>query len=221
MTHPTGDTTAQDQPDLTDDEAGQAALIVNITEDQLGDRLDKALAAKLPDLSRSRIQAIISAGGLTTPQGDVLTNPAQKISDAITLKLIVPIPEQATPEPEDIPLDIVFEDAHLAVINKPAGLVVHPAAGHGHGTLVNALLFHCGDSLSGIGGVKRPGIVHRLDKETSGLMVVAKTDQAHQGLANQFADRSLSRRYTAVVWGTPSPRDGQIDAAIGRHHQDR
>ncbi|MBV6633406.1 MAG: RluA family pseudouridine synthase [Alphaproteobacteria bacterium] len=206
--------------DLADEDA--SAISVEIGEDQIGNRLDKALAGTLADISRSRLQAIINDGGLVdTDSGTTITNPAQKLTRALKLRLTLPEAVEATPEPEDIPLNIVFEDEHLLVLDKPAGMVVHPAAGHGRGTLVNALLHHCGDSLSGIGGVRRPGIVHRLDKDTSGLMVVAKSDQAHQGLAAQFADRSLSRRYTALAWGTPSPREGQIDAAIGRHNQDR
>lgn len=139
----------------------------------------------------------------------------------MSLEVRVPPPVEAAPPPEDIPLDIVFEDEHLLVINKAVGMVVHPGAGNPSGTLVNALLHYCGDSLSGIGGVARPGIVHRLDKETSGLIVVAKNDKAHQGLSDQLSDRSLSRLYTAFVWKAPVPLKGKIDQPIGRHKTQR
>jgi len=186
-----------------------------------GLRLDKALAKAVPDLSRARLQALIAAGMVADDNGRILTSGSMKAAPGLTVSIELPPPEAAEPEPQDIPLTIVFEDEHLIVLDKPAGMVVHPAAGNPDGTLVNALLFHCGEQLSGIGGVRRPGIVHRLDKETSGLMVVAKSDAAHQGLAAQFEDRSLSRRYLAFVWGIALPPNGQIDAAIGRDHRDR
>lgn len=196
-------------------------VTVTLTDDDVGQRLDKALSVRLDQFSRARLQSLLQEGMVSDSTGTVFDNPAQKLKQPVTLTITIPEAIEAEPVAEDIPLDIVFEDEHLLVINKPAGMVVHPAAGNYSGTLVNALLYHCGDRLSGIGGVKRPGIVHRLDKETSGLMVVAKSDQAHNGLAAQFADRSLSRQYTALIWGAISPREGQIDAAIGRHPHDR
>lgn len=196
-------------------------VTVTLTDDDVGQRLDKALSVQLDQFSRARLQGLMQEGMVSDSTGTVFDNPALKLKQPVTLTITIPEAVEAKPVAEDIPLDIVFEDEHLLVINKPAGMVVHPAAGNYSGTLVNALLYHCGDRLSGIGGVKRPGIVHRLDKETSGLMVVAKSDQAHNGLAAQFADRSLSRQYTALIWGAISPREGQIDAAIGRHPHDR
>ena len=187
-------------------------------------RLDAALANGLDDLSRTRCQALIRAGAVEL-NGAPCTNPSHKVEPGDVLSVEVPPPEPATPVPQAIPLAVLYEDDALIVIDKPAGLVVHPAAGHFDGTLVNALLAHCGDSLSGIGGVMRPGIVHRLDKDTSGVMVVAKTDAAHQALAAEFADHgrsgSLTRRYEALVWGEPRPPDGVIDRPLGRHPADR
>ncbi len=187
-----------------------------VPADAKGVRLDKFLADAEPTLSRTRIKALILAGQLqiddtVTPDPSFLLKPGQKLS------LRVPPAIDDTPRPQDIPLNIVFEDSDLLVIDKPAGMVVHTGAGHVDDTLVNALLHHCGDSLSGIGGVKRPGIVHRLDKNTSGLLMVAKNDFAHQSLSAQLADRSLSRSYKAVVWGTPMPPQGTIEGDIGRH----
>lgn len=193
------------------------------------ERLDSALAQRLgalPDggLSRSRIKALILDGHVTV-DGATVDDPSAKINADARIALTLPAPVPAAPEPEPIPLALLYEDADLIVIDKPAGLVVHPAAGHASGTLVNALLHHCGASLSGIGGVMRPGIVHRLDKETSGVMVVAKTDRAHQALAEQFADHGrtgpLERAYLAVVWGVPRQRSGTIDEPIGRNPRDR
>ncbi|MGD1888519.1 MAG: RluA family pseudouridine synthase [Cohaesibacteraceae bacterium] len=189
-----------------------------------GKRLDAALASlEVPGLSRSRITALIKAGHATL-NGEPFANPAQKLRGEEAITLTVPEAEEPEPQPEDILLDILHEDADLIVINKPAGLVVHPGAGNPSGTLVNALLFHCGDSLSGIGGVKRPGIVHRLDKDTSGVMVVAKTDAAHQNLSAQFADHGktndLERLYTAFVWGKPRTRF-TVDAALARAPHNR
>jgi 23S rRNA pseudouridine1911/1915/1917 synthase len=179
-----------------------------------GERLDAWLARMLPDLSRARIQALIGAGAITVDGASVRASarvrPGQRVS------VSVPEPEPAVPQPEDIGLVVVHEDAHLLVVNKPAGLVVHPGAGTPSGTLVNALLHHVRD-LSGIGGVLRPGIVHRLDRGTSGLIVVAKSDEAHRGLAAQFASRKVEKQYLAVVHGVPRPRSGTIDAPIGRH----
>ena len=194
-------------------------------EDQdRGMRLDRFLAARATDLSRARIQALIKAGRVMVNQVSVRT-PKHPVhpGDAVTLE--IPPPEPAAPEPETIPLDIVHEDDDIIVIDKPAGLVVHPAAGNWRGTLVNALLAHCGDTLSGIGGVRRPGIVHRLDKDTSGLIVVAKHDRAHSRLKAQFADHgrsgTLLREYQALVWGMPLPALGTIRAAIARHANNR
>ncbi|MEM6848346.1 MAG: RluA family pseudouridine synthase [Pseudomonadota bacterium] len=187
-------------------------------------RADTVLASALPDLSRTRVQALIRAGAATI-NGNALLDPKTKVTEGDRLTLDPPPPEPAAPAPEPIPLTVLFEDDAVIVIDKPAGLVVHPAAGHATGTLVNALLHHCGESLSGIGGVARPGIVHRLDKDTSGVMVVAKSDVAHQSLAAQFADHGrtgpLRRRYDALVWGAPNPPSGTIDQSIGRHPADR
>ena len=190
-----------------------------------GKRLDAALAAHgaVADLSRSRIAALIKAGRLTVDDVPE-TNPARKLKGGECIVLIIPELEDATPQPEAIPLSILFEDEALIVLDKPAGLVVHPGAGNATGTLVNALLHHCGDSLSGIGGVRRPGLVHRLDKDTSGVMVVAKTDAAHRHLSAQFADHgrtnALERVYTAFVWGGVRPAF-TIDAPIGRDRTNR
>lgn len=187
-------------------------------------RLDKVLADLLPELSRSRLKALIESGQVEV-DGVAADDASRKVSAGARIAVVVPPPEDADPQPEDIPLVVVYEDEHLIVIDKPAGLVVHPAAGNWTGTLVNALLFHCGDSLSGIGGVRRPGIVHRLDKDTTGLMVVAKTDKAHKSLAAQFADHgrtgALERAYVALVWGSPEPYRGTIDAPLGRSNVDR
>jgi 23S rRNA pseudouridine1911/1915/1917 synthase len=186
------------------------------------ERLDKTLAKLLndPSLSRARIQSLIRSGDVTLG-GNKITDPDYKVSSGDEFVLTLPPPEAATPQAEKIPLDIVYEDRDVIVVNKPAGLVVHPAAGNREHTLVNALLAHCSKSLSGIGGVARPGIVHRLDKDTSGLMVVAKNDAAHHKLSSQFADRTLGRLYEAVVWGVPSPLSGKIEGAIGRSFKDR
>ncbi len=194
-------------------------ISVHVPDTIIKMRLDKALGILCPDLSRSRLKVLIQEGYIKSPTL-ALTDPAQKISGP--LDLTITVPEAATPDPlpENIPLDIIYEDTDLLVLNKQAGLVVHPACGHLESTLVNALLYHCGSSLSGIGGVKRPGIVHRLDKETSGLMVVAKNDYAHHKLSLQFADRSLSRTYTAYVWGVIHPQ-GTLEGYIGRSKTNR
>lgn len=199
------------------------ALITDI--DAVGKRLDAWLSAQLaPDLSRNRIQALISAGQVTIG-GTVVRETKHKLRDGDSIEIVIPEPEDAMPQGEEIPLDILYEDTDLIVINKPAGLVVHPGNGNWTGTLVNALIYHCGDTLSGIGGVKRPGIVHRLDKETSGVIVVAKNDLAHRHLSAQFADHGrtgdLERAYLAIVWGTPDRTNGKIDAPLGRSHRDR
>ncbi|PHQ71120.1 MAG: RNA pseudouridine synthase [Sneathiella sp.] len=193
---------------------------VEVSSDDVGERLDRFLATALSDLSRNRVKPLIKDGHLLLGD-DIITDPSRRVRDGEIYQITVPDATEPDPEPEDIPLDIVFEDAHLIVINKPAGMVVHPAAGNWTGTLVNALLFHCADSLSGIGGVKRPGIVHRIDKETSGLMVVAKTDAAHQGLATLFEKHDIERNYKAVVWGRVYPPSGDIETNIGRDPHNR
>ena len=185
-----------------------------------GWRLDRALAAAVPTLSRERLKALIRSGAVQSC-GVAVRDPSAKVAGDESYSVIVPEPESAHNEPQDIPLRVIFEDEHLLVVDKPAGLVVHPAAGNRDGTLVNALLHHCGGSLSGIGGVARPGIVHRIDKDTSGLLVVAKTDVAHEGLARQFAAHSIERRYLAVVSGVPRASEGKIDAALARSTANR
>jgi 23S rRNA pseudouridine1911/1915/1917 synthase len=185
-----------------------------------GWRLDRALAASIPTLSRERLKSLIRSGAVDSG-GTLLRDPALKVRGTENLQLAVPEPEPARNEPQDIPLRVVFEDEHLLVVDKPAGLVVHPAAGNRDGTLVNALLHHCGGSLSGIGGVARPGIVHRIDKDTSGLLVVAKTDVTHEGLARQFAAHSIDRRYLAIVSGVPKTADGTVDAPLARSAANR
>jgi 23S rRNA pseudouridine1911/1915/1917 synthase len=191
-----------------------------ITPEMAGWRLDRALAALIPTLSRERIKALISTGEVES-LGALARDPATKVKAGQTFVLTVPAPRAAHNEAQDIPLSIVFEDAHLLIVDKPAGLVVHPAAGNFDGTLVNALLHHCAGRLSGIGGVARPGIVHRIDKDTSGLLVVAKTDPAHEGLAAQFAKHSVNRRYQAIVSGMPRTAGGTINAALARSPQNR
>jgi 23S rRNA pseudouridine1911/1915/1917 synthase len=186
-----------------------------------GGRLDKILSEMAGDgVSRSRLKALILEDAVLV-NGKACDDPSRKVIVGDVVALTIPEAIEALPQPENIPLDIVYEDDDLLVINKAVGMVVHPGAGSQNGTLVSALLYHCGDTLSGIGGVKRPGIVHRLDKDTSGLMVVAKNDRAHNGLASQLVDRSLSRVYKALVWKEPTPIKGFIDVPIGRHQQSR
>lgn len=206
--------------DLEEVAAAPVSHRITITGEAAGQRLDRTLVAALPSQSRARLQALIGDGRVAVDGSPVL-EPARKLRAGAVVTIEIPPPSPARPQPQPIPLTIVYEDAALIVIDKPAGMVVHPASGNTDGTLVNALLAHCGDSLSGIGGVARPGIVHRLDKDTSGLMVVAKTDAAHRALAAQFADRSLSRRYVAAVIGRPHPRAGTVEGAIGRDPRDR
>jgi 23S rRNA pseudouridine1911/1915/1917 synthase len=196
---------------------GQQIIHVTLGPDHAGWRLDRALAAAIPTLSRERLKALVRSGALTPPVRD----PATKVRGGEQFELVVPEPAPAHNEAQDIPLNIVFEDEHLLVIDKAAGLVVHPAAGNRDRTLVNALLHHCGASLSGIGGVARPGIVHRIDKDTSGLLVIAKTDVAHEGLARQFAAHSIDRRYLAIVSGVPRTSGGTIDAPLARSSANR
>jgi 23S rRNA pseudouridine1911/1915/1917 synthase len=200
---------------------GKSTLTAVVPDDAAGWRLDRALAVALPTHSRERLKALISSGQVTTPEGDLVRDPAAKVLPGAIFEVRVPDPAPAHNEAQDIPLTVVFEDEHLIVIDKPAGLVVHPAAGNLDGTLVNALLHHCRGSLSGIGGVERPGIVHRIDKDTSGLMVAAKTDPAHVGLAAQFAKHSIDRRYRAIVAGRPRPAEGTVDAPLARSAANR
>lgn len=199
---------------------GKQFVDVRLEPTHAGWRLDRALAAAVPTLSRERLKALIRTGALVAGEREV-RDPAIKVRGDEIFRLAVPEPEPAHNEAQDIPLRVIFEDEHLLVVDKPAGLVVHPAAGNRDGTLVNALLYHCGDSLSGIGGVARPGIVHRIDKDTSGLLVVAKTDVAHEGLAKQFAAHSIDRRYLAIVTGVPRTIEGKVDAPLARSATNR
>lgn len=201
-----------------------AAVTLTVGPEQAGQRLDKALALLAGEISRARLQQVIKEGGVSL-NGAVFRDGSRKVVEGDTIALVMPAAKPADPVGQDIPLNVVYEDEHLIVIDKPAGLVVHPAGGHEDGTLVNALIAHCGESLSGIGGVRRPGIVHRLDKDTSGLLVVAKNDRAHQKLAKQFADHGrtgpLQRAYLAIAWGVPRLREGTIDAPIERSTRNR
>lgn len=220
--------TANNDHDLPEAEPGRETLVFAIDDATAGRRLDAALAEAAErggvTLSRTRGKALIEGGFLSVDARPV-TEASAKLKAGCVVTLILPEAEDAEPKGEAIPLAVVFEDRHLLVVNKPAGLVVHPAPGHPTGTLVNALIAHCGDSLSGIGGVRRPGIVHRLDKDTSGLLVVAKTDAAHHGLAALFADHgrtlALQRSYAAFVWGAPDRGAGTVEAPLGRHPHDR
>ena len=187
-----------------------------INEETGAVRIDKAISDLDATLSRARVKALIEAGEVTL-NGEVCTNASKKLKPGDEVEIDIPPPIAAHPKSEKIPLDVIYEDDDLLVINKQAGLIVHPGAGNPSGTLVNALLHHCGDTLSGINGVLRPGIVHRLDKDTTGLMIVAKNDAAHKGLAAQLEDRSLSRIYKALVFKSPIPHKGTINQPIGRH----
>jgi 23S rRNA pseudouridine1911/1915/1917 synthase len=195
-------------------------LVVTVEGDEGSNRLDRVLAVRQPELSRSRLKALILAGSVTLKDAPV-RDPAYHVVSGDTIT--IDVPEATAPEPsgEDIALDIVYEDDDIIIIDKPRGLVVHPAAGHETGTLVNALIAHCGSSLSGIGGVRRPGIVHRLDKDTTGLMVAAKNDHAHKSLTEQFADHgrtgAMRRGYMAFAWDLPNRQRGTVDAPIDRH----
>jgi 23S rRNA pseudouridine1911/1915/1917 synthase len=199
---------------------GVSIIEARIADTADGWRLDRALADAVPTLSRERLKALISSGAVTGPQG-LVRDPARKAPAGTLFSVAVPEPEPAHNEAQEIPLKVVFEDEHLIVIDKQAGLVVHPAAGNLDGTLVNALLHHCQGSLSGIGGVARPGIVHRIDKDTSGLMVAAKTDRAHEGLAKQFKSHSIDRRYRAIVSGLLRLSEGTVDAPLARSPHNR
>ena len=215
------------QPPIEDDDLAPEGLdsgdmvarIVAISPEAAGARLDKTLAEHVEDLSRARIQALM-AQGLISLRGAVLTDASAKAL-AGDYQILIPPPAPADPQPEAIPLSILYEDADLIVVEKPPGMAVHPAPGNETGTLVNALLHHCGASLSGIGGVARPGIVHRIDKETSGVLVAAKSDAAHQGLSKLFATHDIDRVYVALVRGAPTPVSGTIQSRLGRSTHDR
>jgi 23S rRNA pseudouridine1911/1915/1917 synthase len=196
------------------------ALRATVSEGQAGQRLDRFLADALPTLSRSRLQALIAQGAVARGAGTI-KDPNSRVKPGEAYVVAVPDAAPAKPRGQDIPLDIVYEDGDVIVIDKPAGLVVHPAAGNPDGTLVNALIAHCGQSLAGIGGEMRPGIVHRLDKDTSGLLVAAKNERAMRSLAKQFAAHAVERAYHAVVWGAPRLGDGIVEGQIGRNPFDR
>ena len=204
-----------DEPLIEDEDA----TVLEARLEAGGVRLDKALAVAFPTLSRARLQALLSEGAVSR-DGEPVTSGSVKAQPGLYAVVLPPV-LPATPEPEAIPLSVLFEDADLVVIDKPAGMAVHPAPGSETGTLVNALLAHCGASLSGIGGVARPGIVHRLDKDTSGVMVAAKTDRAHAGLSALFAAHDIERTYIALTRGAPSPAKGRIETLIGRSTSDR
>lgn len=211
-------------PDDEDDDLPALAAAGGLVEvalgpDDAGLRLDKALADHAADLSRARIQALLEAGAVTL-EGQPVRAGSAKARPGL-YRIEVPAPAPDIPEPEAIPLGILFEDAHLIVVDKPAGMAVHPGPGSEYGTLVAALLHHCAGQLSGIGGVARPGIVHRLDKDTSGVMVAAKSDRAHQGLSALFAAHDIERKYTALTRGVPRPKAGRIASRLGRSHHDR
>ncbi len=191
-------------------------LVVTAGAEHAGERLDKFLSGQVGSLSRSRLKALIGEGRLRCGE-QTITNPARPVKPGERFTLTLPEPENPEPAAEDIPLSIAYEDDDLIVIDKPPGMVVHPAPGNSSGTLVNALIAHCGDSLSGIGGVRRPGIVHRIDKDTSGLLVIAKNDRAHAGLSDLFARHDITRAYLALCWGVPAQLRGLIDAPLARH----
>ena len=201
-------------------DARETVRHVTADDTEAGARLDRLLAAHLSDLSRTRLKRLVAAGQVRLG-GVTITDPSMRVKPGQTFAVSLPAPVADRPEPQPLDLAIRFEDEHLIVLDKPAGLVVHPAPGNPDRTLVNALLAHCGDSLAGIGGVRRPGIVHRLDKDTSGLMVVAKSELAHARLAADFAARRIERTYQAAVWGVPASGAGEIDAPIGRSPRNR
>ncbi|MBB6425474.1 RluA family pseudouridine synthase [Sphingopyxis sp. JAI128] len=202
---------------LGDDEI----LTVTLADSVAALRLDRALAEALPGLSRERIKTLIKGGRVADAGGTILWDPSAKTGAPATIEVRVPVAAPAHNVAQDMGLVIAYEDEHLIVVDKPAGMVVHPAAGNLDGTMVNALLHHCAGQLSGIGGVARPGIVHRIDKDTSGLIVAAKHDKAHEGLAKQFAAHSIDRRYLAIATGRPMPANGTVDAALGRSGTNR
>lgn len=218
MTDPDRTTDRQDNTNVT--EISGTHHLVSATD--TGGRLDRLLADSLPAYSRSRMKSLIEDGRVSCA-GATITDPSYRVKPGQNFAIFIPEAAPAAPLPQAIALTIVHEDEDLIVIDKPADMVVHPAPGNPDGTLVNALLAHCGDSLSGIGGIRRPGIVHRLDKDTSGLIVVAKNDAAHEGLSSQFEARTIERAYAAVVWGVPRPSKGEIEGNIGRspHHRQK
>ena len=201
--------------------SGVTIIEARISTEADGWRIDRALAEAVPALSRERLKALLSSGAVSDPSGALVRDPARKAVGGTVFTVAIPDATPSHNEAQQIALNIVFEDEYLIVIDKQAGLVVHPAAGNPDGTLVNALLHHCAGNLSGIGGVARPGIVHRIDKDTSGLMVAAKTDRAHEGLARQFKAHSIDRRYKAIVTGRPMPLEGSVDAPLARSPQNR
>lgn len=209
---------AEDENDDLDE--SDAGFAIEILHAEGGSRLDKVLADRRPDFSRARLQDLIRDGHVSIG-GQTVTKPRHPLAAGDRVTVRVPPPVPAAAKPQAIPLTILFEDEHLIVIDKAAGIVVHPAAGNADGTLVNALLHHCRGQLSGIGGVERPGIIHRLDKETSGCLVAAKTDTAHREIARQFADRETEKTYLCVVQGMPSAPEGRIENQIGRHPGNR
>ncbi|MBO5197551.1 MAG: RluA family pseudouridine synthase [Lachnospiraceae bacterium] len=194
-------------------------VVLEVTSEYQGVRIDKFIAETSEGLSRSYIQKLIADGAVFVDGKSAKAS--LKLAEGQEVSFLLPEPEELVAKPEDIPLDILYEDNDLIVINKPKDMVVHPAAGHAEGTLVNALLYHCRDNLSGINGVMRPGIVHRIDKNTTGVLVVCKTDAAHQGIAEQLKVHSITRRYNALVYGTFKEPEGRIEAPIGRHPIDR
>jgi 23S rRNA pseudouridine1911/1915/1917 synthase len=196
------------------------SIDITPTDEQTGQRIDRVLAEAIGAISRSRVKALIDEGALRR-DGILVREPAELARAGATYTLVLPEPVSATPQPQEIPFPVLFEDRDLIVLDKPAGLVVHPAAGNPDGTLVNALLAHCGPGFTGIGAEKRPGIVHRLDKDTSGVMVVAKTQLANDVLTAAFAARDMERSYLALCWGAPNPPGGEIEGAIGRDRRDR
>ena len=200
--------------------ADPASISILAKPEDSGTRLDSFLAGRIGTISRSRVKSLILAGACQR-EGLPAADPAETVIPGVTYRLAVPAPSPAAPQPENLPLDILYEDDSLLVLNKAAGMVVHPAPGNPEGTLVNALIAHCGQSLTGIGGERRPGIVHRLDKDTSGVMVVAKTELALARLSADFAARDLEREYKALCWGVPNPASGRIEGAIGRDPRDR
>ena len=194
-------------------------ICLTVPSEDGGVRLDSFLAASLPELTRSAAARLIETGRVAV--NGAAASKSARLSVGETVSVTLPEPEPAEALPQEIPLDVVYEDADVIVVNKPAGLVVHPAPGHPDGTLVNALLHHCGDSLSGVGGALRPGIVHRIDRDTSGLIIAAKNDAAHQALSAQLQDHTLARTYECIVTGNLREEAGTVDAPIGRHHTDR
>lgn len=207
-----------DNENSANDEA-ESTVFFTASAEHEGDRLDRFISGQMEQYTRTRVKELIKGGNISRGE-KVINVPNSRVREGDIYKVDLPPAAPAFPLPENIPLKVIYEDEHLIVIDKPAGLVVHPATGHWQGTLVNALLYHCGDSLSGVGGVKRPGIVHRLDRYTTGLMVAAKNDVAHLGLSEQFADHGrqgpLTRAYTALVWGEIDPSRGTIESQIGR-----